>query len=145
MALPVHLYLLLNTPDSWPRCELFPLARADLCSLVMYQHRSFAEQFDVVDLDPYGTAAPFLDVGVQAVRDGGLLAVTCTDMAILAGNHAETCYAKYAREPQGAEQKNGGESGEGRGGSFSRLRVGGLGMRWESTSPTLGLGIASGW
>jgi tRNA (guanine26-N2/guanine27-N2)-dimethyltransferase len=27
---------------------------------------------DVVDLDPYGTAAPFLDAAVQAVRDDGM-------------------------------------------------------------------------
>lgn len=26
---------------------------------------------DVVDLDPYGTAAPFIDAAVQCVNDGG--------------------------------------------------------------------------
>jgi tRNA G26 N,N-dimethylase Trm1 len=31
------------------------------------------------DLDPYGTASPFLDAAVQAAKDGGLLCVTCTD------------------------------------------------------------------
>ena len=30
------------------------------------QHREEAKRFDVVDLDPYGTAAPFLDAAVQA-------------------------------------------------------------------------------
>lgn len=64
--------------------------------------------WDVVDLDPYGTATPFLDSAVQSVTDGGepphdhssfnlvgLLCVTCTDMAVLAGSHPETCFAKY--------------------------------------------------
>ena len=37
--------------------------------------------YDVIDLDPYGSAAPFLDAAVQAIADGGLLSVTCTDMA----------------------------------------------------------------
>ena len=54
-------------------------------SQVMYSHRSEKMQFDVIDLDPYGTAAIFLDSAVQAVKSGGLLCVTCTDMAVLAG------------------------------------------------------------
>jgi tRNA (guanine26-N2/guanine27-N2)-dimethyltransferase len=63
--------------------------------MVMYGNRSFDRQFDVVDLDPYGSAAPFLDAAVQSVSEGGLLAVTCTDKAVLCGNHPEACWAKY--------------------------------------------------
>lgn len=37
----------------------------------MAQHKDPAAQFDVVDLDPYGTASPFLDGAVQAVKVGG--------------------------------------------------------------------------
>lgn len=47
-----------------------------------------AERFgpvNVVDLDPYGTASKFLDGAVQAVEDGGLLCITCTDMASMCG------------------------------------------------------------
>lgn len=40
-------------------------------SSLMYQHRSDRERVDVVDLDPYGTAAPFIDASVQCVKDGG--------------------------------------------------------------------------
>ncbi len=74
----------------------------------MYQHRDPLDQYDVIDLDPYGSAAPFIDPAVQAVADGGLLCVTCTglnqqkcvpdcclDMPVLAGNYPETCFAKY--------------------------------------------------
>nr|XP_054763032.1 tRNA (guanine(26)-N(2))-dimethyltransferase-like isoform X1 [Lytechinus pictus] len=63
-------------------------------SILMYKHR-FKDSFNVVDLDPYGSAAQFLDSGVQAVRNGGLLCVTCTDMAVLCGNHGHACFAKY--------------------------------------------------
>lgn len=63
--------------------------------LLMYQSKADKEPFDVIDLDPYGSPAPFLDAAVQAVSEGGLLCVTCTDMAVLAGNSAETCYSKY--------------------------------------------------
>lgn len=56
-------------------------------------------QYDVIDLDPYGSASPFLDGAVQAVKSGGLLAITCTDMAALGGSHPETCYGRYAAFP----------------------------------------------
>lgn len=52
-------------------------------------------RFDVVDLDPYGSPHLFLDGAVQAVSEGGLLMVTCTDMAVLCGNSPDNCYAKY--------------------------------------------------
>jgi tRNA(guanine-26,N2-N2) methyltransferase len=56
-------------------------------------------QWDVIDLDPYGSAAPFVDAAVQAVEDGGLLLVTCTDMGVLCGSHLETTFAKYGAMP----------------------------------------------
>ncbi|XP_034252732.1 probable tRNA (guanine(26)-N(2))-dimethyltransferase isoform X2 [Thrips palmi] len=64
-------------------------------SMVMYLNRPPAPRFDVVDLDPYGCPSHFLDGAVQSVASGGLLMVTCTDMAVLAGNSPETCYSKY--------------------------------------------------
>lgn len=63
---------------------------------VMYTHRSPGSRYHVVDLDPYGTASPFLDGAVQCVADGGLLAVTCTDLAVLAANnYPEKAFALY--------------------------------------------------
>lgn len=64
-------------------------------SLVMYRSRKFKDRFDVIDLDPYGSATQFLDGAVQAVKDGGVLCVTCTDMAVLCGNAVEKCHACY--------------------------------------------------
>ncbi|XP_069692231.1 tRNA (guanine(26)-N(2))-dimethyltransferase [Periplaneta americana] len=63
--------------------------------MVMYRHRRSADRFNAIDLDPYGCPSPFLDAAVQSVSDGGVLLVTCTDMAVLAGNCPETCYSKY--------------------------------------------------
>ncbi|KAG0237884.1 tRNA methyltransferase 1 [Actinomortierella wolfii] len=71
---------------------------------VLYMHRQPEKRYDVIDLDPYGTASPFIDGAVQAVSDGGLLCVTCTDLAVLAGsNYTETCFAKYGGLPLKAE------------------------------------------
>lgn len=65
-------------------------------SMLMYSHRSPPnKRFDVVDLDPYGSPSQFLDSAIQAVADGGLLCVTCTDMSVLCGNTPETCHSKY--------------------------------------------------
>ncbi|KAI9305590.1 N2,N2-dimethylguanosine tRNA methyltransferase [Cunninghamella echinulata] len=67
---------------------------------VMYNTIGTDEKYDVVDLDPYGSAAPFVDGAVQAVSEGGLLCVTCTDLAILTGSmHPETCFGKYNGMP----------------------------------------------
>ncbi|EOD10381.1 putative N2,N2-dimethylguanosine tRNA methyltransferase, partial [Emiliania huxleyi CCMP1516] len=75
----------------------------DAAALLYASRPPAGERFDVVDLDPYGTASPFLDGAVQAVSEGGLLMVTCTDMAVLAGAYpeagAEACFAKYGAWP----------------------------------------------
>lgn len=64
-------------------------------SSVMHQHKDPSKRFDVIDLDPYGSSAQFLDAAVQAVGEGGLLCITCTDAAVLCGNAGEACFAKY--------------------------------------------------
>jgi tRNA (guanine26-N2/guanine27-N2)-dimethyltransferase len=57
--------------------------------------------YDVIDLDPYGSAAPFFDAAVQAVRaQGGLLCVTCTDAGVWASNgYQEKAFALYGGIP----------------------------------------------
>lgn len=61
----------------------------------MFENRKRGQRFHAVDLDPYGCPSHFLDSAVQSVCIGGLLMVTCTDMAVLCGNSPETCYTKY--------------------------------------------------
>lgn len=63
-------------------------------SILLHQHK-YQNSFDIIDLDPYGCPSIFLDSAVQAVKEGGLLLVTATDMAVLAGNSPETCHSKY--------------------------------------------------
>lgn len=60
-----------------------------------------AVKYDVVDLDPYGTAANFLDAAVQSVTDtGGLLCITCTDAGVFASNsYPEKAFALYGGIP----------------------------------------------
>ncbi|KAK4685606.1 tRNA (guanine26-N2/guanine27-N2)-dimethyltransferase, partial [Tremellales sp. Uapishka_1] len=75
----------------------------DACTL-MYDHRPLSKRVDVVDLDPYGTAAPFTDAAISCIADGGLLAVTCTDLAVLAGSqYPEKCFSNYGGVSVNAE------------------------------------------
>jgi tRNA (guanine26-N2/guanine27-N2)-dimethyltransferase len=57
------------------------------------------KRFDCVDIDPFGSPVRFLDSAVRALRDGGLLAVTATDMAPLCGVHPRACVRKYGGKP----------------------------------------------
>lgn len=49
------------------------------------------KRFTAIDLDPYGGPNKFLDAAIQSIEEGGLLLVTATDMAVLAGNTPEAC------------------------------------------------------
>ncbi len=59
------------------------------------QYSGKLEGWDVVDIDPYGSAAEFIDSAVQATGNYGLLCVTSTDMVTLCGTHAD----KYSGVP----------------------------------------------
>jgi tRNA (guanine26-N2/guanine27-N2)-dimethyltransferase len=55
--------------------------------------------FDVVDLDPYGSANPFLESALGSLANGGLLCVTFTDMAVLCARRPHVCSYKYGSVP----------------------------------------------
>eukprot|EP00756_Hemistasia_phaeocysticola_P029702 Hpha_TRINITY_DN16246_c1_g7::TRINITY_DN16246_c1_g7_i1::g.13078::m.13078/K00555/TRMT1, trm1; tRNA (guanine26-N2/guanine27-N2)-dimethyltransferase len=62
----------------------------DSASLLLH-----GEKCDVVDLDPYGTASPFLEGAVRCAEEGALLCITCTDSDCLCGVHTEVSHHKY--------------------------------------------------
>lgn len=62
--------------------------------------RHVNQRYDVIDLDPYGTAAPFIDAALQSINDDGLLCVTCTDSGVFASTgYCEKTYALYGGMP----------------------------------------------
>ena len=73
----------------------FKVFTSDAAQL-MYQNPHF---FDVVDLDPYGTAIPFIDSCIHCSKNGALLCITFTDMPVLCGNYPETTLYKYGSIP----------------------------------------------
>jgi tRNA (guanine26-N2/guanine27-N2)-dimethyltransferase len=58
-----------------------------------------AAPFDYVDIDPYGTPAPFVASALAALADGGVLALTATDMMVLAGVQKGACERRYGARP----------------------------------------------
>jgi tRNA (guanine26-N2/guanine27-N2)-dimethyltransferase len=55
------------------------------------------ESFDAVDLDPFGTPAPFVDAGVKGTRR--FFFVTATDTAPLCGAHLKAGIRRYSAVP----------------------------------------------
>ena len=52
-------------------------------------------RFDLVDVDPFGSPAPYLDSALAAVKSGGILAFTATDLATLCGRYPRASMEKY--------------------------------------------------
>ncbi|MFZ1897455.1 tRNA (guanine(10)-N(2))-dimethyltransferase [Methanoregula sp.] len=63
----------------------------DACSLLSEQ------SFDAVDIDPFGTPAPFVDAGIRGCRR--FLLVTATDTAPLCGAHLRAGIRRYFARP----------------------------------------------
>ena len=68
-------------------------------NVLLTSHSAPGTRFDYVDLDPFGSPAPFMDSAVRALKSGGLLALTATDMAPLCGVHVRACVRKYGAVP----------------------------------------------
>lgn len=54
---------------------------------------------DMIDIDPYGSPAPFIGNAIVSIRDGGLLCVTATDLAVLQGSYVDKAMRRYGFRP----------------------------------------------
>jgi len=66
----------------------------DAVSLMLSRAGS-GELFDMIDLDPFGTPSALLSSSIHALKPGGMLAVTATDLRVLCGNQPEVCFSRY--------------------------------------------------
>lgn len=57
--------------DGWTHSATHSQTDIVFPSMLMYEARGKNARYDVIDLDPYGSPAPFLDAAVQAVSEGG--------------------------------------------------------------------------
>ena len=81
----------------------------NLNDVEVYQHdasmflRMKRGEFDVIDIDPFGTPSPFLDSAGYCARRNSLLCVTATDTSALCGTYQEPCIRKYNSKPYKSE------------------------------------------
>jgi len=63
--------------------------------LLFLNYAASGKGFDYIDVDPFGSPAPFIQAAALAIRDGGILAATATDTAALCGLYPRACFRKY--------------------------------------------------
>lgn len=54
-------------------------------NVLMYSLKKSGVRLDLIDIDPYGSPAPYLRAAIWVIRNGGYLGVTATDLASLSG------------------------------------------------------------
>ena len=65
-------------------------------NVLLWENRG---RLDFVDLDPFGSPAPFVDAACAALARRGMLALTATDTAPLSGARAKACLRRYGAKP----------------------------------------------
>jgi tRNA (guanine26-N2/guanine27-N2)-dimethyltransferase len=68
-------------------------------NLFLGQHAAPYKRFDYIDIDPFGTPVLYLDSAIRALRNGGMLALTATDLAPLCGVYPKAALRKYGGLP----------------------------------------------
>jgi len=55
--------------------------------------------YEFIDIDPFGTPVPYMDVAFQAAPRDGLVGITATDTAVLCGAQTKACIRHYEARP----------------------------------------------
>ena len=53
------------------------------------------KKYDWIDIDPFGTPAPYLEAVIENVTNGGILGIAATDTAVLCGAKPSICFKRY--------------------------------------------------
>ena len=53
------------------------------------------KKYDWIDIDPFGTPAPYLNSIIENVNDNGILGIAATDTAVLCGAKPSVCFKRY--------------------------------------------------
>ncbi len=75
----------------YSKCNFFT---KETCNFLSTEF-TYEKRATIVDIDPFGTPAPFLDCVLRSVENEGLISVTATDTAVLCGVYPKVCYRKY--------------------------------------------------
>lgn len=64
------------------------------------------ERGTIVDIDPFGSPAKYIDCGIRATMHGGMLSTTATDLQVLHGIFKDACKRRYGGIPVKTEYAN---------------------------------------
>ena len=53
------------------------------------------KKYDWIDIDPFGTPAPYLNAALKGVKENGILGIAATDTAVLCGAKPSICMKRY--------------------------------------------------
>ena len=53
------------------------------------------KKYDWIDIDPFGTPAPYLESVIENISKGGILGIAATDTAVLCGAKPSICFKRY--------------------------------------------------
>ena len=90
---------------AWARANLTTHGEAGLAASIALAAEDLrvllpARGFQWIDLDPYGSPAPFLDAVLQATARHAVVELTATDAAALCGTSAAACRRRYGARPR---------------------------------------------
>lgn len=54
-----------------------------------------SQYFHMIEIDPFGSPVPFLDIALQRIKHNGILSITATDTAALCGTYPKTGLRRY--------------------------------------------------
>ncbi|MEM2919488.1 MAG: tRNA (guanine(10)-N(2))-dimethyltransferase [Candidatus Nitrosocaldus sp.] len=72
----------------------------------LVEHSARGLRFGIVDIDPFGTPAPYVDCALRAIVDGGMLSMTATDTPILHGIYPRIALRRYHGRSMRCEYAN---------------------------------------
>ncbi len=61
----------------------------------MVAQASSSERFSIIDIDPFGSPAPFIESGLKCVVNGGIISLTGTDSTVLCGVYPRIARRRY--------------------------------------------------
>ncbi|MFB5599248.1 MAG: tRNA (guanine(10)-N(2))-dimethyltransferase [Nitrososphaeraceae archaeon] len=67
----------------------------DVCEFLISNNTTRTNRFSIIDLDPFGSPAPFIDCILRSIQNEGLISITATDTAVLSGKYQKACLRKY--------------------------------------------------
>ncbi|MEM1542229.1 MAG: hypothetical protein QW101_05145 [Ignisphaera sp.] len=61
----------------------------------LYKLQRTKTKMDYIDIDPFGSPIPFLFSSISTASNGGIVAITATDLAVLTGKYTNKLYRRY--------------------------------------------------